>query len=100
MPYIKQKDREKFKNALELMPKFENKGELEYVVFYLMMHYMKYNAFRYTVLHDITYAVVHCADEFRRRWLDKRETQAREENGEIYANLNDLDKHKSKGEIK
>ena len=83
MPYIKINERDRFTEALNKMPKFQNKGELEYVVFYLMKHYMKDREYRYSILHDVTYAIMHCADEFRRRYLDKRETQARKSNGDI-----------------
>jgi len=83
MPYIKEKDREKFQKALDEIPEFKNKGELEYVVFALMKKYMKKREYRYSILHDVTYAVAHCSDEFRRRYLDKRETQARKSNGDI-----------------
>jgi len=83
MPYIKDTDREKFEKSLQDMPYIENKGELEYVVFYLMKHYMFARAARYSTLHDVVYAVQHCADEFRRRFLDKREDDAREVNGDV-----------------
>lgn len=39
---------------------------------------------RYSTLHDCVYAAQHCADEFRRNFLDKREDKAKEENGDIY----------------
>ena len=38
---------------------------------------------RYSTLHDCVYAVQHTADEFKRRFLDKREDDAREINGDI-----------------
>lgn len=81
MPYIK--DREKFDKILDDMPEFETKGQLEYAVFKLMKRYMLIRKYRYTSLHDCVYAVQHCADEFRRRYLDKREDEAREKNGDI-----------------
>lgn len=83
MPYIR-KDREKFDKVLHQIPLMNNKGELEYCVFKLMTLYMKqHRSYRYAILHDVTYAIMHCADEFRRRYLDKREDEAREENGDI-----------------
>jgi len=83
MPYIKDTERKKFAYALLSMPKIETKGELEYIVFSLMMKYRNSKEERYSHLHDCTYAVQHCADEFRRRFLDKREDEAREINGDI-----------------
>ena len=83
MPYIKQEDRAKF-NILNSIEKIETKGELEYCIYRLMVKYMDGKEFKYSVLHDCTYASQHCADEFRRRFLDKREDKAREENGDIF----------------
>jgi len=83
MPYIKKEDRIKFDRILEQMPNCESKGELEYCIFYLMQNYMKTRDVKYSTLHDTVYASQHCADEFRRRFLDKREDNAREENGDV-----------------
>lgn len=85
MPYIKKIDRAKFDQQLDEMVDFINKGELEYCVFKLMKKFMSSREARYSSLHDCTYAVQHCADEFRRRYLDKRENEARETNGDIDA---------------
>ena len=82
IPYIKPEDRKCFNEVIDGLA-FENKGELEYVVFKLMKQYMATRQQRYSTLHDCTYAVQHCSDEFRRRYLDKRENDARESNGDI-----------------
>ena len=84
MPYIKKIDREPFDIYLNKIEKIETKGELEYCIFKLMKIYMSNKEERYATLHDTTYAAQHCADEFRRRFLDKREDMAKEENGDIY----------------
>lgn len=83
MPYIKKPERLKFEEILEKIPEFKTKGELEYCIFWLMKAYMEQHEFRYSDLHDCTYSAQHCADEFRRRFLDKREDDARETNGDI-----------------
>jgi len=83
MPYIKDKDRKKFDESLSMIPEFSTKGELEYVVYSIMKQYMSTREYRYSALHACVYAVQHCADEFRRRFLDKRENEAREANGDI-----------------
>ena len=83
MPYIKVSDREKFDKVLNQIDKISVKGELEYCIFKLMKIYMRDKESRYSVLHDVTYASVHCGDEFRRRYLDKREDQAIQENGDV-----------------
>ena len=48
-----------------------------------MKKFMSTREARYSTLHDCTYATQHCADEFRRLNLDKRENEARENNGDI-----------------
>lgn len=82
MPYIEKNDRAFLDNYIHCLP-LRNKGELEYVVFKIMKEYMKSREYRYSDLHDVVYAVQHCSDEFRRRFLDKREDEAREKNGDI-----------------
>lgn len=83
MPYIKQDCREQYDKHLVNLPIISSKGELEYIVFSLMKQYMSTRNETYSDLHDCTYAVQHCADEFRRRFLDDRENIARENNGDI-----------------
>jgi len=83
MPYIKQEDRNKYQEVLTEMPFIETKGDLEFCIFTLMQQYMKSREKRYSILHDCVYAAMHCADEFRRRFLDKREDEAREINGDV-----------------
>jgi hypothetical protein len=83
MPYIKRNQRPYFANALDTFPSIDSKGELEYCIFTLMVRYMENNVFNYTNLHDVAYAAQHCADEFRRRFLDVREDTARKENGDV-----------------
>lgn len=83
MPYIKKEDRVKFDEFLDYITTIETKGELEYCIFKLMKTYMHNKPSRYATLHDCAYAAMHCGDEFRRRFLDKREDTAMEENGDI-----------------
>jgi len=83
MPYIKQERRPQFDKGLDKIKDIETKGDLEYCIFKLMVKFMKTKEFRYSTLHDCVYAAMHCADEYRRRNLDKREDTAKEENGDI-----------------
>jgi hypothetical protein len=86
MPYVKPEDRKKYDKVIEAiknLEKIDTKGDLEFIVFYLMRAYMVKREARYSTLHDVVYAVQHCADEFRRRFLDKREDEAKELNGDI-----------------
>ena len=48
-----------------------------------MKSFMKTREFRYSTLHEVVYDIMHCADEYRRRYLDKREDEARETNGDV-----------------
>jgi len=85
MPYIKQEYRQIYDEVLNQLDTkdFQNKGDLEYCIFKLMVIYMKSKEFKYSNLHDTAYAATHCADEFRRRFLDRREDKAIMENGDI-----------------
>ena len=83
MPYIKQEERKLYDEVLNQMPDIKNKGDLEYCVFKLMKRFMSNREFRYSTLHEVVYAVMHCADEYRRRYLDKREDEAQYVNGDI-----------------
>jgi len=85
MPYIKPQDRIKFDVVLERLPEIKVKGELEYCIFKLMKKYMVNKEWRYSTLHDTSYAAHHCGDEFRRRFLDTRENEAIEQNGDVDA---------------
>jgi hypothetical protein len=85
MPYIKKQDRDKYallKSAIELK-EIQTKGDLEYIVTLLMKQYMSTRERRYATLHEVVYAVQHASDEYRRRHLDKRETEALEANGDV-----------------
>jgi hypothetical protein len=83
MPYIDKSERTQFDNILNQLPGLETKGQLEYCLFKLMKWYMKNREFRYSILHDVVYAAIHCGDEFRRRYLDKREDEAKDKNGDV-----------------
>ncbi len=86
MPYIALANRKRIDSILfEKLDDLKEmtKGELEYCIYKLMIHYMKSKTFNYSNLHDCTYAAIHCGDEFRRNHLDKREDVARTSNGDI-----------------
>lgn len=83
MPYIKKEERTKFDIHLNKIDKIATKGELEYCIYKLIKTFMKDKEYRYSILHDATYAPIHAGEEFRRRNLDKREDQAIQENGDV-----------------
>jgi hypothetical protein len=85
MPYIKQQQRPQYDHVLDQIQLIGSKGELEYCVFKLMKIFMATRPQRFDPLHDVVYGVQHCADEYRTRFLDKRERKARKENGDIRA---------------
>jgi hypothetical protein len=86
MPYISAQDREKYleiDKAIGRLSEITTKGDLEFLVFRLMVKFMGTREKRYSTLHEVVYAVQHCADEYRRRFLDKREDVALSDNGDI-----------------
>jgi hypothetical protein len=85
MPYILPSDREKFKDILSSLKNIpiKTKGELEFILFAILKEYMRERKVCYSELHDTVYACQHVAHEFERRFLDKREDEARQNNGDI-----------------
>lgn len=83
MPYIKVSERQQYLHYLSSIETILTKGDLEYCIFVLMKKYMKDKKMTYTELHNCVYAAMHCADEFRRRYLDVREDEALRLNGDI-----------------
>jgi hypothetical protein len=81
VPYIK--ERLQFDNILNQFEIIPTKGDLEYCIFKLMKIYMKDKKISYSELHNTVYAAIHCGHEFERRFLDKRESEALVENGDV-----------------
>ena len=82
-PYIEEKDRPKYRDILRQLPDIKTKGDLEYCVTCLQKLFMEGKPWRFVTIHDAVYGPIHCGDEFRRRYLDPRENQARETNGDV-----------------
>jgi len=83
MPYIKSDRRLLYDPKINQIQEIKTKGDLEYCVYKLMKIFMKTREFRYSSLHDCVYAIQHCTDEFRRNYLDKREDEAKKNNGDV-----------------
>ena len=83
MPYIKEELRTFYDGQLINITDIKTKGELEYIIFKLMKIYMSNKKYNYSNLHDAVYGCIHVGDEFRRRYLDEREDEARLNNGDI-----------------
>jgi hypothetical protein len=85
MPYIVESERKVFDEVLNKLDiALDTKGKLEYCIFKLMRMYMRDKKQCYSNLHDTAYAAEHCADEFRRRFLDPHEDGAKGRNGDVY----------------
>jgi len=83
MPYIKQETRPQYDVTLNKLCDIKTKGDLEYCVFKLMKRFMKTRENRFDPLHDCVKGVEHAAHEYERNYLDKREDEAKKENGDI-----------------
>ena len=64
-------------------PNIDTKGELEFIIFSIMKKFMNNKEKRYSTLHDCVYGCIHAGEEFKRRYLDIRENNAINENGDI-----------------
>ncbi len=83
MPYIKPHKRYVYDYVLNQLNQIGSKGDLEYCIFKLFKIYMLNRKNSYTDLHNAVYAIVHVGEEVKRRFLDVREDEAMEENGDI-----------------
>jgi hypothetical protein len=86
MPYVDRNSRDKYievDKAISRLNSIENKGDMEYILFRILVKFMSTREFKYSTLHEAVYGCQHVADEFRRRFLDVRENQALESNGDI-----------------
>lgn len=85
MPYIKPKDREKFKEFLEKLPVPENAGELNYLITSLIDKCLRNTDINYQVLNDILGALEGAKQEFYRRFVQDFEEEKIQQNGDIEA---------------
>ena len=86
MPYIEPTDRKKYdevRQSLNDLKSIETKGDLEYLIYLMMLKYMDDRPEKYGHLHDCVYGVKHSAHEFERHRLDAREDYAKDINGDI-----------------
>jgi hypothetical protein len=86
MPYIKSIERPQYDDQLDNITQIYTKGQLEYCAAKLLCIYMHDKEKNYNNWHNGIYALKHVADEYRRRFLDKREDKARKKNGDIKCN--------------
>jgi hypothetical protein len=84
MPYIKKDDRPFFDTHLNSIgPHTTSKGDLNYCVTQLALHYIKAHGKSYTNISEAASALVDAADEIKRRLLGPYENQKIKENGDL-----------------
>ena len=84
MPHINEEQKKKYRALIEEISftTIHEKGDLEFLVFILIKQFMLTREHRYATLHDAVYATIHSAEEYKRLYLDKREDEAINKNGE------------------
>lgn len=82
MPYIRPSAREKFAEALELMPAPENAGELNYLFSVLARQYVQ-DLSSYQAINDVMGAFSGAQAEFYRRFAVPYEDMKRRDNGDF-----------------
>ncbi len=84
MPYIQKHERISFdKHLKEIGPHTTSKGDLNYCVTQLALHYIKAHGKSYTNISEAASALVDASDEIKRRLLGPYENQKIKENGDL-----------------
>jgi hypothetical protein len=84
MPYIIKSARINFNKHLDKVgPEIAAKGDLNYCVTHLALHYIKAHGKSYTNISEAASALVDAADEIKRRLLAPYENQKIDENGDL-----------------
>lgn len=85
MPYIDDKDREKFGEELVKVAKsIENAGQMNYVVTMLIKSYLERKGLRYQNLNDLLGALEGAKLELYRRVVAPYEDEKVDSNGDVY----------------
>jgi len=84
MPYIKQEDKEKFRDMITKIPEFSSSGELNYILTSICLRYIKQKGCRYALLNDVIGALQCVILEFYRRLVSPYENLKKCQNGEVY----------------
>jgi hypothetical protein len=83
MPYITQKQREKFEQFFDFTDMIENEGELNYVITIILKKYLNNKKLNYNTLNSIM-GVMNCASfEFYRKVIAPYEEKKEKENGSL-----------------
>ena len=84
MPYIKFSQRDKFnKHIVELVNNLETMGELSYIIYYLILNFMKKHVISYEIMQNIVGCLECTKSEFIRRNLVPYENEKKIKNGDI-----------------
>jgi hypothetical protein len=84
MPYIKQERRDSLTPIY--IDEFQNSGELNYTITYLIKEYIKTKNESYQTYNDIIGALECCKQELYRRLISIYENKKIIENGDVYDN--------------
>lgn len=82
MPYIKRNKRERFLEALDLLPTPADPGELNFVLTVICRDYLDSSG-RYQAFNDVVGALENCKLELYRRHLAAFEDEAIKRNGDV-----------------
>lgn len=84
MPYIHQNDRIKFDDHIKsLIENINNKGELTYCLYTLMVKFFRKCDLSYTNISSVKSSGQDATDEFTRKYLNPYEDRKIKENGDI-----------------
>ena len=83
MPYIDKKDRERFTEALSVLPSAVTAGELNYLLTCICQQYVDDQKFCYQTLNDVIGALEGCKIEFYRRIVAPYEGVKIAANGDV-----------------
>jgi len=84
MPYIKQKQREKFKPEIDYLHIPDNSGELNYLISEICLQYLEKFGEKYQTYNDIIGVLECCKQELYRKKIAKYEDEKEKENGTIW----------------
>jgi len=84
MPYIKEKQREKFKPEIDYLHIPDNCGELNYLISEICLQYLEKFGEKYQTYNDIIGVLECCKQEFYRKKISKHEDKKEKENGTIW----------------
>ncbi len=84
MPYIKNEDRNKFDEVVDLLKKYDlTVGDLNYIVTRICHNHISKVGIKYSNLNDVSGALINALNEFNRTVVAPYEDLKRKENGPV-----------------